>query len=240
MPIISFILLVLVRTLSRLLYRFEVEWVGEVSDDPWNNLRVVAILNHTSLYEPILIGVAPLRFVWQVAVHGVVPVAAKTMERPVTGRFFRLLIANAVSISRKRDDTWQAVLERVDDPRSMMVILPEGRMKRPDGLDWRGQPMTVRGGIADLLKAAESGRLLLVYSAGLHHIQQPGQRWPKLFQPVRLRLEVIEVAEYRRQARQETGIGNLRGAVIADLTRRRDLYCAATARDETASPTRPH
>lgn len=222
---VSFLFLLLVRLLSRIFYRFEVEWVGEVPDDPWSGLRITAILNHTSLYEPILIGVTPISFVWQVAIHGVLPVASTTMERPLTGRFFRLLVANAVSISRQRDSTWAAVVAKVDDPRSMMVILPEGRMKRANGLDSRGQPMSVRGGIADLLKAVGKGRMLLAYSEGLHHIQVPGQRWPKLFQTVRLRLEAVEIEEYMRRAREDTGLTNLRGAVIADLMRRRDLYC---------------
>ena len=98
-------------------------------------------------------------------------------------------------------------------------------MKRANGLDSRGQPMTVRGGIADLLKAVGKGRMLLAYSEGLHHIQEPGQRWPKLFRTVRLRLEAVEIEEYIRRSREDTGLSNLRGAVIADLTRRRDLYC---------------
>jgi hypothetical protein len=34
----------------------------------------------------------------------------------------------------------------------MVLMAPEGRMKRADGLDAHGQPMTVRGGIADILE----------------------------------------------------------------------------------------
>jgi hypothetical protein len=224
--LVSFLLLLVIRLLAKIFYRHEVVWVGDPVSEPWKGIRITTILNHTSLYEPLLIGVVPIPFVWQVSRHGVVPVAKVTMDRPVTGRLFRLMIGHPIPISRKRDGTWSTVMSKVDDPRSIVVILPEGRMKRADGLDKEGQPMSVRGGIADVLQTMDGGRMLLAYSEGLHHIQVPGeQRLPKLFKTIRLRLEVVEIDEYRAGVVEATGNDDFTGAVIEDLTRRRDLYC---------------
>ena len=54
-------------------------------------------------------------------------------------------------------------------------------MKRRNGLDSQGQPMTVRGGIADILEAIPSGPMLIAYSGGLHHVQAPGETLPAVF-----------------------------------------------------------
>ncbi|MEM7049628.1 MAG: hypothetical protein AAF604_08215 [Acidobacteriota bacterium] len=222
----TFSFLVMLRLVSGLLFRVDLKRVGEIPPgDPWQGLRVVAILNHTSLYEPIFAGGVPLRFLRRLADHGVIPIAAKTIDRPITGRFFRALAAHVVSISRQRDETWSAVLGKIDDPKAMVALLPEGRMKRANGLDSKGRPMTVRGGIADILQAVPKGRLLLAYSLGLHHVQVPGQRLPRLFQKIRMRLEVLEIADYRAELEAIAPNGDFRAAVIADLTRRRDLYC---------------
>src|SRR5207245_10602251 len=99
-----------------------------------------------------------------------------------------------IPITRERDQTWFAVLDRID-PQSMVVIAPEGRMKRETGLDLHGKPMTVRGGVADILLAIQRGRMLLAYSGGLHHVQVPG-RIPNLFETVRMRLDNLEIAGY--------------------------------------------
>ena len=65
----------------------------------------------------------------------------------------------------------------------MVIILPEGRMKRENGLDLHGNPMNVRGGIADILLAMKQGRMLIAYSGGLHHVQFPGGV-PRIFKTV--------------------------------------------------------
>ena len=80
-----FLLLLAIKAASRLLFRVRPEFVREV-DDPWAGLRVVALLNHTSLFEPVLAAVAPNRLLWRIAAHGVVPVADKTLARPIVGR----------------------------------------------------------------------------------------------------------------------------------------------------------
>src|SRR4029453_14173600 len=98
--------------------------------------------------------------------RGVIPGAEKTANRPLVGRFFRLFAPDVIPISRQRDSTWQEVVDRIG-PRSLVVIAPEGRMKRSTGLDAEGNPMTVRGGIADVLRGIPGGYLLVGYSGGL-------------------------------------------------------------------------
>lgn len=225
--VLNFLLLMMMRTVSSLLWRVEMPFIGILPPgDPWADLRVVAILNHTSLYEPIFSAGTPPRWLWRLSRHGVVPIAKKTLDRPLTGLFFRAVARHVLPLTRKRDHTWRELLAKVDDGQSMLVILPEGRMKRANGLDSKGQPMNVRGGIADVLSVTDNGRLLLAYSGGLHHIQVPGQRFPRLFRKARMNLEVLDIVSYR----ESLGFGELspmefRSAVMADLQRRRDEHC---------------
>ncbi len=153
-----------------------------------------------------------------------VPIAQKTAGRPVVGRFYGLVAKRVISITRERDESWREVLRQID-PDAMVLILPEGRMKRATGLDADGKPMTVRGGIADILETIGEGRMLLAYSGGLHHVQVPGERFPRLFKKIRMRLEVLDIAAYREARMAEGGPRGFKRAVVEDLERRRDLYC---------------
>ena len=213
-----------VKLFSHLFYRLDVSWVEETSDDAWNNLRVAAFLNHTSLYEVLFFAALPNRILWRFARKGVVPGADKTLARPVVGLFFRLLTRKMVSISRRRDHTWTEFLKVVSED-SMVVMAPEGRMKRPSGLDLQGNPMTVRGGIADVLDGVRTGNMLLAYSGGLHHVQVPGQTFPKLFQTIRIRLDIVDIADYVQSMGIDGDPAAYKVAVIQDLERRRDLHC---------------
>jgi hypothetical protein len=228
-----FLILFAVKIFARIFYRVDVAWIGDPPPDRWRRVRLAAILNHTSLYEALFTGACPNHFLWRLARHGVVPIAQKTTERAVVGRFYRLVAARVVSISRERDETWSEVLRQID-PDAMVLILPEGRMKRATGLDSQGKPMTVRGGIADILSTMGEGRMLLAYSGGLHHIQTPGQRFPRLFKPIRLRLEIVDMAGYRAARLEEGGAKGFRRAVVRDLERRRDLYCPVDPETDAA------
>lgn len=219
-----FLILVGVKILSRIFYRIDMQWIGNPPPDRWRHHRIVAFLNHTSLYEPVFAGGPPLSFLWRLARHGVVPIASKTANRALVGRFFGLMAHNVISITRERDETWDQVLRQID-PDAMVIILPEGRMKRANGLDSEGKPMTVRGGIADILESLGEGRMLLAYSGGLHHVQAPGQTNPRVFQTVRMRLELVDIGEYRAQRMAAYGPKGFKKAVVEDLERRRDLYC---------------
>lgn len=225
-------LVLFLKGISRVFWRFEEEWVGDVPlpGDRWKNIRLVVILNHTSLFEWIFAALPPARFFVHLARHGVVPVAEKTLRRPLVGRFYAAVAAHVVPVSRQRDHTWRTVLEKVDDEESMMVLLPEGRMMRRDGMDSRGNPMTVRGGIADILETMDDGRMLFAYSGGLHHVQTPGEALPRLFRTVRMNFEVVEIADYRQARHREAlpGRNGFKAAVVTDLERRRDRFCPVT------------
>jgi hypothetical protein len=67
--------------------------------------------------------------------------------------------------------------------------------------------------------------MLLAYSGGLHHVQVPGERWPRLWKTIRMRLEVVDLGAYRRDLLAQAGPEGFKRAVIADLERRRDLNC---------------
>jgi len=222
---LSFFFLLLVSGTSRLLWRLRSAWIGDPPPHPWRqDIRICAILHHTSLYEPIFAGVPPASFLMRIARHGVVPVAEKTLNRPVVGTFFKLVGNNVVPITRKRDETWRQVVSQAG-PQSMIIILPEGRMKRRNGRDSEGKPMTVRGGIADLLLAVEDGYMLIAYSGGLHHVQAPGERLPRLFKTVRMNLELVDVRAYRERLLGEVGEEVFRRAVVSDMESRRDRFC---------------
>ncbi|HEX2164659.1 MAG TPA: hypothetical protein VHM02_11980 [Thermoanaerobaculia bacterium] len=219
--LIPYLLLLLVKGVARLFWSFESKWVGEVpAGDRWKGIRLVVILNHTSLYEWVFAGLPPARFLAKLARHGVVPVAAKTLERRWVGKFFGLVAAHVVPLTRHRDETWQTLLAKVDDRKAMVIILPEGKMMRRNGFDGEGKPMSVRGGVADLLLAIPEGRLLFAYSGGLHHVQAPGDRWPGLFRTVRMDFEVVDLASYRDHLLAHAGRQGFRDAVIADMEER--------------------
>jgi 1-acyl-sn-glycerol-3-phosphate acyltransferase len=228
-----YLLLRLLQLISRLLYRHEYEWVGEKPPDGgerWEAYRLVAILNHTSLFEALLAGQPPKRFLRRMGLHATVPVADVTINRPIIGWFWRNVAGNVVPVSRERDHTWQEVLSSVDDPESMVIILPEGRMKRGTGFDKHGRPMRVRGGIADLLTCFPEGRMLICYSQGLHHVQIPDQGLPKLFKTIRCRFEELDIAAYRDSLSGDLDPNDenaFRKRVIQDLTGRRDRYCTS-------------
>ncbi len=215
-------MLTTLKYLSKLFYHHDFKWIGPTPRDPWGDLRLVVFLNHTSLFEPVFLGGCPNRFLWRLAAHGVVPAADKTTDRPLVGLVFRFVAHHVIAITRERDHTWFEVLHKID-PESMVVIAPEGRMKRANGLDLKGNPMTVRGGVADILQAVKEGRMLLAYSGGLHHVQVPG-RVPSVFKTVRMRIENLEISDYIAAMTALGGEEGFKKAVMKDLDSRRDLH----------------
>lgn len=220
--LLRFLLLAGIHVSSRLAFRFTVEWVGDKPEVPFRDARIGILLNHTSLFEPILFGTLPLRWLWEVARRGLLPGADSTLNRPLAGRLFKWLVPNAVSVTRNRDRTWTDFISRIQG-NTVVVMAPEGRMKRQTGLDKHGRPMTVRGGIVDVLERMQEGTFLILYSEGLHHVQTPGEKLPRIFKRVRARFEEIPIARYK--AKLGHGTPDFRANVIADLERRRDLHC---------------
>lgn len=219
---IVFTMLVSLRYVSKIFYRHDFSFIGPTPPKPWADLRLVIFLNHTSLFEPVFLGAVPNSFLWRLAAHGVVPAASKTTDRPLVGLVFKFVAHHVIAITRQRDDTWFQVLRTID-PDSMVVIAPEGRMKRASGLDLNGNPMTVRGGVADILEAIQEGRMLIAYSGGLHHVQVPGHI-PNVFKTVRLRVENLEIRDYIAERLREGSPEEFKKNVIKDLEARRDRY----------------
>jgi hypothetical protein len=194
----AFCILALVKTLSHLFYRHEFQWLNEHPRDVWEKARLIALLNHTSLYEPLFIQGWSYAYLWKITSNLSVPGADITLNRPIVGQFWKLMMPNISSVSRKSDNTWSTYLESIKD-HSIVLIAPEGRMKRPNGLDKFGKSMSVRPGIVDIILAIPEGGMVLCLSGGLHHIQKPGQRVPKVFKTIRMNFVYLDLVEYRKK-----------------------------------------
>lgn len=218
--LLSFFVLSGVKYLASIFYRFDVKWLSEQSSKNWKEVKLIVFLNHTSLFEPIFIRVAPNSFIWKLSRNLVVPGADITLKRPIVGRFFKTIVPGAVPISRKRDVSWKLFMEKIT-PQSVVAILPEGRMKRKNGLDKHGKPMSVQGGIADILHHMSDGKALFVYSGGLHHIQSPGQIFPKIFKRVRVNLELINIEQYKQLIEEKScTLKEFRRNLVDDLNQK--------------------
>jgi 1-acyl-sn-glycerol-3-phosphate acyltransferase len=196
--LIRFILLCLVKFICLPLYRFEYRWLSDQNFDQFKDVRLLVFLNHTSLWEPIFIGGVPFKILWRLSGDLMAPGADITLnDRPIVGKIYHSLFSGLVPISRNRDKSWQVFMDLVKEE-SLVAILPEGRMKRRGGLDKHGNAMTVRGGVADILKKKQTGKVLFVYSGGLHHIHAPGDKLPQMFKTIRANLEIMDIAEYKK------------------------------------------
>jgi len=222
-----FLTLVTLKGLCRLFYLPKATWLDGKKPD-FRDVRLFVLLNHTSLFEPLLLGAFPISLLWEMSKRMVYPVAEKTYKRPIAGKFFRLLAPGTVSLTRNRDQSWDRFLELSKGRKTMVAIAPEGRMKRPDGLDKHGKPMNLKTGVFDIIRTLDKGKMLVLYSGGLHHIQAPGSGFPKLFKKFSLRLEALDIADYKKQhmpasAPTATHCSN----IIQDLQNRRDFHCAS-------------
>lgn len=222
--IFNFLILLFLKIVVRLFYRFEWEWVPETPDDPWGDYRILTILNHTSLFEWLYIGIVPVKAIWYISGHAMVPIADITIRRPIVGSFYKMLVPHLLPITRQADRTWKSVVEFVRDD-LMVIIAPEGRMKRLDGLDKEGRAMSVRGGIADIMQCITKGTMLVAYSGGLHHVQAPGQHLPRLFKTLKMRLEEVDIVEYKLELGPTEDQQRFKTNVKRDLEARRDRYC---------------
>lgn len=193
--IFVFCMLGLVKTIGHLFFSFNKNTTDGKETD-WNSVRVIAWINHTSLFDLFLICTFPYRFLWQASKDCMTPIAEKTVKRPILGLLFRNLTSKKTFVSQKRDDSWNQFLDSIDNS-SIVALFPEGRMKRKNGLDKQGRKLTIRGGIADILQKKNEGKMLIIYSGGMHHIQAPGEKWPKLFQTIHVRLESTDISEYK-------------------------------------------
>ena len=127
-----------------------------------------------------------------------------------------------IAISRKRDKTWSEFMQKIHEG-AIVTIAPEGRMKRKNGLDINGNKMTVKSGIADIIEVMNQGKVLFAYSGGLHHVQAPGERLPRLFKTLKMNVEIMEIEQYKAQF-HSNGI-EWKREVINDLQQRLETKC---------------
>ena len=215
--LISFLVLLCLKCISALFYRFEIGWPANRIE--WNNIRLIVFLNHTSLFEPIFLGFLPVSFLWQLSKKLAAPGADKTMNRPLVGTLFKLMSPGITSVTRKRDDTWEEFIGTIL-PDSIILIAPEGRMKRKNGLDLDGNKMTVRGGVADLIADLNEGQMILAYSRGLHHVQIPGEGFPKVFKTLKLNIDALQIAAYKSGFNELIGSSAWKKKLLDDLQHR--------------------
>jgi 1-acyl-sn-glycerol-3-phosphate acyltransferase len=196
--IFAFFILSSIKTLVRIFYTAHFTWSPKKEEIDFNRVRLMVLLNHTSLYEPLFLSELPYAFLWQIADKIYLPIADVTLKRPIVGFFFRLMLPRVFPITRKSDDSWQNYLNSIREE-DLMIIAAEGRMKRPNGLDKQGKKMSIRAGVADIIDRLGAGTILICHSGGLHHIQKPGQMIPKVFQPIRMHVTEVDISQYRKR-----------------------------------------
>lgn len=193
------------------------------NSNPYQYAKLVALLNHTSLFEPLYLQGLSFSYLWYIAHHAIVPGADITLNRPLVGRFWKLMLPQIASVSRKQDETWENYLRQIG-PDSLILIAPEGRMKRENGLDKFGKKMTIKPGIVDCIEALSEGSMILAFSAGLHHVQKPGQKLPKIFKTIKMHLYEIDLTEYKSQF-NHLSMRERKVKITADLQARLEKDC---------------
>ncbi len=195
--LLRFALLCLIKLLCLCLYRFNTKWLSLQNFKQFSCVRLIVFLNHTSLFEPLFVAAVPLHVLWRLSGKFLAPGADITLnDRPVVGAIYHSMFPGLIPITRKKDKSWKHFLSLVDEE-TLVAILPEGRMKRRDGLDKFGKAMTVRSGVADILAQKHTGKIIFVYSGGLHHIQAPGEKLPKPFKTINVNFEMMDIVDYK-------------------------------------------
>lgn len=207
-----------IKAISGLFYRSDVSWVESEESSNWDDVRLIVFLNHTSLFEFLFLTAIPWQPLKRMAAKITLPFADNTADRPITGRFFKILVPKLISITRKRDESWDHFMNQID-AEDIVLIFAEGRMMRKGGLDKHGNPMSTRGGVADLMKMLGGGKMVVAYSGGLHHVQAPGDRVPKLFKKIAIRFEKLDLANYMQELPVDENLP-FKEAVKQDLDRR--------------------
>jgi len=217
--IIRFLLLCVVKLICLPLYHFQYRWLSTENFAQLHEIRLLVFLNHTSLWEPIFVGGVPLKVLWRLSGDLLAPGADITLnDRPIVGRIYHSLFPGLIPISRNRDASWAEFMNLVNED-TLVAILPEGRMKRRTGLDKHGNPMTVRGGVADILLKKHTGKIMFVYGGGLHHIQAPGDKLPGVFKTIKANLEIVDIQTYKEQIEPIPG-RDFRDKVVKDMQHR--------------------
>lgn len=220
--VIAFLILSSIKTISHIFWRGKFLWITDHPQDAFKKARLYVFLNHTSLFEPLYIQALPYSLIWHLTDHLNVPGADITLNRPIVGRFWKMMMPNIAPVTRKKDSSWENYLSSIK-PDSIIMIAAEGRMKRPNGLDKFGKPMTVRGGVADIIEVINEGGMILAFSGGLHHIQSPGQSVPRVFRKIKMNFAYFDISEYKSRFPGSPRERKL--AMVHDLQKRLESDC---------------
>jgi hypothetical protein len=230
--LLAFLLLALVKVISGLFYKCQLKWLTPVPINPWTkDIRLIIFLNHTSLYEPLFLQIPPFCYLWDISARASVPAADVTLQRPVVGLFWKLLLPNIVPVTRRNDGSWDHYVASIKKE-DIVMIAPEGRMKRPNGLDKFGKKMTVRGGVADIIMSMDEGVALICLSGGLHHVQAPGEHVPKLFENITMNISSLDIKTYKEQFPKDFRLQKL--AIVQDLQNRLENDCPKMSRSNSS------
>ena len=216
---LRFAFLATLKAVGSLVYPSKLYYLNQRRD--WDNVSLILILNHTSLFEIVYSVTLPYRYLWQFSRRMIIPVATSTLKHPMAAWIFKALSPKMIPLTRKRDGSWQQFLDAVDEE-DICVFLPEGRMRRSTGLDKHGKPMTVKTGVYDLLQKFRGRQMAFAYSHGLGHIWPPGSWYPRIFKRVECTVEILDVDEYLGRFEKEA---NPAYCVRRDMERRRDRHC---------------
>jgi hypothetical protein len=72
----------------------------------------------------------------------------------------------------------------------------------------------------------KEGKIIFIYSGGLHHVQIPGQRWPKLFKTLKVNFEITDILTYKSFFLKKSESDFLsKDEVVEDLEKRKKEHC---------------
>jgi hypothetical protein len=217
--IISLFFLLAIKYLSKIFYNTNENWNIPKNKIDWDKIKLIVFLNHTSLFEFLYINILPNKFLYKLSRRMVAPAASKTLDRPIVGLFFKLFSPGLISITRKRDDSWTNFLESIYED-SVILIAPEGRMKRENGLDAEGNEMTVKSGVVELIKKLKDGSIVFAYSGGLHHVNIPDKHNVSFFKTIKINVEILEIEKYKNSFNLDILSEAWNSTVLADLQNR--------------------
>src|SRR5665647_593599 len=104
--IICFFILVTIKIVSMVFWRLEYKWLNPTPPDPWKKAKMIVLMNHTSLFEPIYVQAFSFSYLWYLSARMNVPGADITLNRPIVGRFWKMMVPNIVAVTRRNDGSW--------------------------------------------------------------------------------------------------------------------------------------
>ncbi len=83
-----FLVLASLKTLGHLFYTFSISYDKQHTID-WRKIKLIAFINHTSLFDLLLVCVFPYSFLWEAAERTMTPIAEKPSKGPLSVLFLK-------------------------------------------------------------------------------------------------------------------------------------------------------